>query len=89
MQTNSFIQFATYSVINTLKLISATFLRFKYTGVIKRKLNCVTFVKNKRLRNMGMKISLKVLRQRTEKHCRKLQRKTVTQEHRGSIPGEF
>lgn len=45
----------------------------------------MTFVKNKRLRNMGMKISLKVLRQKTEKHCRKLQRKTVTQEHRGAF----
>lgn len=50
---------------------------------------CVTFAKSKRLRNMGMKISLKILRQKTEKHCRKLQRKTVTQEYRGSIPGEF
>lgn len=49
----------------------------------------MTFVKNKRLRNMGIKISLEVLRQKTEKHCKKLQRKTVTQEHRGSIPGKF
>lgn len=38
---------------------------------------------------MGMKISLKVVRQKTEKHCRKLQRKTVTQEYRRSIPGKF